>query len=98
MKKPMALPLVPLLAFVLTACPTSSPAPLGGANPTSLSLSPATSTLIAGSASVTFTASTNSTAQINWTLEPASTGSLSAASGPSVQYTPPSSTNAEKPA
>lgn len=89
MKKLIAL----LLVFVLAAC-SGSPTPLGG-NSTSLSVSPTTSILTAGSASVTFTASTNSTAQINWTLEPASNGSLSAITRLSVQYTPPLSVNAE---
>jgi hypothetical protein len=71
------------LVAVLTACP---PPPTA-----TLSVSPATSTLVVGSAATPFTATlTNATTAINWTINP-NIGTLSPtpATGATVNYTPP---------
>jgi hypothetical protein len=70
--------------MVLTACPAPSTPP----PPASLSLSPTTLTLTAGDSAKTFNATlTNSSAIVTWSL--AGPGTLSATTGPSIQYTPP---------
>jgi len=69
---------------VLTACPGGG----GGTTPT-LRVSPTTATLTAGTGNQTFNATlSNTTGTINWALSP-NLGTLSAATGTSVTYTPP---------
>ncbi len=74
-----------VLALLAAACG-------GTANPGTtpeLSVSPSTRTVTAGSPASTFTAAlTNGSATISWSLAPAQ-GTLSAATGPSTDYTPP---------
>ncbi len=84
MKKNLAFGLI--LSAILVACPTP---PVATAK---ITVSPKTQTLQAGASAVAFSATLeNSTATINWTLEPATgSGSLSATTGSSVNYTPPS--------
>ena len=80
--KPRLISLTGLL-MVLTACPSPNPPP-----PVSLSLSPTTLTITAGDTAKPFNATlTNSSATITWSL--AGPGTLSATTGPSIQYTPP---------
>ncbi len=72
--------LIPLL----TACPGGG----GGTTPT-LTVSPTTATLTAGTGNQTFNATlSNATGTINWALSP-NVGTLSATTGTSVTYTPP---------
>lgn len=71
--------LIPLL----TACPGG-----GGTTPT-LTVSPTTATLTAGTGNQVFNATlSNATGTINWALNP-NAGTLSATTGASVTYTPP---------
>lgn len=68
------------VAVAFTACPS--------APPPSLSLTPDSSTVSAGSAAITLTATTASTSEeVQWKLS--GPGSISSASGSSIQYTPP---------
>lgn len=72
-----------LVSLALSAC--------GGPAPTStVSISPSTLTLNAGSAPQTFTATVTGSSAVHWTLSPASgAGTLSGNSGTSTVYTPP---------
>ncbi len=65
-------------------------------NTVKISVTPKTQTLQAGATAIPLNAVLeNSTETINWTLEPATgSGSLSATTGTSVNYTPPSSVSA----
>lgn len=73
------------LIGTLTACPDITP---------KLEISPTTKTLIAGGAAETFSASVkNSNETVKWTLDP-NLGTLSTATGSSVQYTPPATVTA----
>ncbi len=68
------------IAVMFTACPSTPPP--------SLSLTPDSSTVSAGGAAITFTATTaNASEEVKWKL--AGPGSISSASGLSTQYTPP---------
>lgn len=87
-KHPLSLMvLAPLLALVLTACPS------GSTSTPVLFVTPVTLTLNAGSPAQTFTASVSgSSGAVSWSLNPASSaGSISPTSGPSTVYTPPPS-------
>ncbi|GIW35405.1 carboxypeptidase regulatory-like domain-containing protein [Meiothermus sp.] len=76
----LSMSLIPLL----TACPGGG----GGTTPT-LTVSPTTATLTAGTGNQTFNATlSNATGTINWALSP-NVGTLSATTGTSVTYTPP---------
>lgn len=76
----LSMSLIPLL----TACPGGG----GGTTPT-LTESPTSATLTAGTGNQTFNATlSNATGTINWALSP-NVGTLSATTGTSVTYTPP---------
>jgi hypothetical protein len=82
-----------LLIVLLVACPGGGPAsPLASNSP--LNISPETATASPGDAPISLTATLNgSSGTINWSLSPATgAGTLSATTGTSVQFTPPSQT------
>ena len=89
MSVPRWLMSLPLLCLAL-ACGGGSGNNGGGGNNPSLSISPASSTVIAGGSPVNFTAAlANTTGTVSWALT--GPGSIDPASGDTTSYTPPGS-------
>jgi hypothetical protein len=77
------------LALTLVACSGGGP-PISSPSNSPLSITPETATVSPGDVPITLTATLiGSVGTINWSLGPATAGTLSATTGTSVQYTPP---------
>lgn len=86
-----------LLALCLSACGGGGGTPATPATPapaTTLTVNSSATELHAGGQPLALTATLNGAGAVNWQLAPGSIGSLSAASGASINYLPPSQVTA----
>lgn len=89
LRRPAQHAAIMLLVLSLSACGGGGPSATTPAAATTLTLSASSTQVQAGGQPLTLTASLDGGGAVNWQLAPGSVGSLSAASGATVNYVPP---------